>query len=63
MAEDKQKTAAHAASGGLMYGLGFVGALVYYVQQASSFGQIILAFFRALVWPALLVYHLLGFIS
>jgi hypothetical protein len=61
--DGKQKTVVHSAGGGAVYGLGFIGALVYYVQQANNFGQIIVAFLRALVWPALLVYHLLTFIS
>jgi hypothetical protein len=63
VAAGRQKVAVHTAGGGAVYGLGCIGALVYYVQQANSFGQIIIAFFRALVWPALLVYHLLSFIS
>jgi len=63
MTANRQKTEWRGPGGGLFYGLGFIGALVYYLQQAHGFGQLILAILRALVWPALLVYHLLGFIS
>jgi hypothetical protein len=63
VAERKQRTVVHTAGGGAVYGLGFIGALVYYEQQAGNVGQVIVALFRALVWPALLVYHLLTFIS
>jgi hypothetical protein len=63
VAADKRKTVVRPAGGGAVYGLGLIGALVYYLQQANSFWQVVLAFLRALVWPALLVYHLLGFIS
>ncbi|MBX4205213.1 MAG: hypothetical protein KW788_03465 [Candidatus Doudnabacteria bacterium] len=41
------------------YGLGFLGALVYFVQTAGSFGMGILGFLKAIVWPAFLVYGLL----
>ena len=45
---------------GFAYFLAFLGAAVYYIQQASSFGDGILGFLKALVWPAFLIYHLLG---
>ena len=41
--------------------LGFVGALVYYLNHESgTFWLVVLAVLKAIVWPALLVYHLLG---
>lgn len=49
-----------AGSVGFAYLLGFLGAAVYYIQQAASFGDGILGVLKALVWPAFLVYHLLG---
>ena len=45
---------------GFAYFLGFIGAVVYYIQQAASFGDGLLGVLKALVWPAFLVYHLLG---
>ena len=39
-----------------VYGLGLIGALVYFIQHATSFGMGVLGFFKALVWPALLIY-------
>jgi hypothetical protein len=63
VAGDNRKTVVRPAGGGAVYGFGLIGALVYYLQQASNFWQVVLAFLKALVWPALLVYHLLGFIS
>lgn len=47
-------------SGGV-YGLGLVGAVVYYIQQAGSFGDGVLGILKAIVWPAILVYKLLHF--
>jgi len=53
----------HKSGGNAVYGLGFVGALVYYIQQAATFGQGIVGFIKALVWPAMVVYNLLGFLG
>ncbi|HTB33974.1 MAG TPA: hypothetical protein VK842_03875 [bacterium] len=39
------------------YGLGAVGAAVYYVQNSVGFWGAILGVLKGLVWPALLVYH------
>ncbi len=50
----------HKACGGSIYGLGFIGALVFYIQQATSFGTGLLGILKALVWPAMLVFKLLG---
>jgi hypothetical protein len=47
------------AGGGAVYGLGLIGALVYYIQTATSFWDGIYGVFQALVWPAFLVYGLL----
>lgn len=47
-----------ASSG--VYGLGFLGALVFYIQQAETSSAVILGILKALVWPAMLVYKLLG---
>lgn len=49
------------ASNGI-YGLGFIGALFYYIQHAASFGGGVIGFLKALVWPAFLVYDLLKYI-
>ena len=39
-----------------VYGLGFIGAAVYYISNATSFGLGVLGFLKAIVWPAFLVY-------
>jgi hypothetical protein len=48
-----------AATGGAVYGLGFLGALIYYIQTATSFLLGLLGIVKALLWPAFLVYGLL----
>ncbi|HUC20468.1 MAG TPA: hypothetical protein VMR98_03175 [Candidatus Polarisedimenticolaceae bacterium] len=52
-----------AMGGGAVYGLGLIGALVFYVQHAVGFGGFIVAVLKALVWPAFLVYDLLSFMA
>ncbi len=51
------------ATGGAVYGLGFIGALVYYISVADSFWIGLLGFLKALVWPGFLVYELLKFLN
>lgn len=42
-----------------IYGLGFIGALFYYVSVAKSLWMGVLGVFKALLWPSLLVYEAL----
>jgi hypothetical protein len=46
--------------GGFVWFTGFIGAFVFYVEQVDNFGAGVVAFLKALVWPAFLVYNLLG---
>ena len=54
---------AGAAGGGAVYGLGFIGALVYYIGSATSFWDGLYGVFQALVWPAYLIYELLQHVN
>jgi hypothetical protein len=47
----------------VVYGLGFIGAAVYFIQHAPTFWMGVLGFLKALVWPALLIYKLLEFLK
>lgn len=49
--------------GGIVYGLGLIGALVYYVSAADGFWPVVLGILKALVWPAFLVYEVLTFLA
>ena len=48
---------------GAVYGLGFVGAAVYYISTASGFWVGVLGILKAIVWPAFLVFELLKFLG
>jgi hypothetical protein len=50
-------------AGGGLYGLGFIGAVIYYLQHAATFWAGILGILKALVWPAFLVYHVFTFLK
>lgn len=52
--------AKYQCGGGAVYGLGFIGAVVYYIGSATSFWGGVLGFLKAIVWPAFLVYKLLS---
>lgn len=42
-----------------IYCLAFIGAVVYYIQHATSFLDGLLGVLKALVWPAMLMYKVL----
>ncbi len=53
----------HCHSGNAVYGLGFIGAAIYYISTATSFWIGVLGVLKAIVWPAFLVYGLLKFLG
>jgi hypothetical protein len=46
-----------------VYGLGLIGALVYYIGSATSFWDGVWGVLQSLVWPAFLVLGLLSFLK
>ncbi len=50
---------AGGAGAGAVYGLGFIGALVYYIQTATSFWDGVYGVFQSIVWPAFFVWGVL----
>lgn len=56
---NKKKCTDTNQGGNAVYGVGFVGALIYFMQAADSFWMVILGFLKALVWPAYFVYKFL----
>ena len=49
--------------GEAVYGLGLIGAWVYYISTAGSFWLGVLGFLKGIVWPAMLVYELLKYLN
>ena len=48
-----------ATTGNALYGLGLIGALVYFLEHADTFWEYVLAVLKAVVWPAFVVYQAL----
>ncbi|MFF0345582.1 hypothetical protein [Kribbella sp. NPDC004875] len=57
------KRGAPGGAGNAVYGLGLIGALVYYIQRADGFWSVILGILKAVVWPAFVTYDLLKFLG
>jgi len=53
----------HYCKCGGIYGLGFVGAAIYYISTATGFWMGVLGVLKAIVWPVFLVYGLLKFLG
>lgn len=63
--QERKRMRNHGGSGiaGAAYFMAFIGAAVYYIQQATTFGIGVIGFLKALVWPAFLIYNLLEFLK
>ena len=46
-------------SNGTIYGLGVIGAAIYFIQQATTFWGGALGILKGVVWPAMMVYKVL----
>ncbi len=60
---EKRDTKVIRQGGGeAVYGLGIIGAWVYYFTHATTFLLGLLGFFKGIFWPAFLVYELLKYL-
>lgn len=59
----KQVIINKGGSGGAIYGLGILGALVYYIQHATTFWIGVLGVVKALFWPAFIMYKVLDLLK
>ncbi len=46
-----------------VYGLGFIGAVIFYIGTATSFWMGVVGFLKAIVWPIFLVHMALQFLT
>jgi len=54
-----RRAVGNGGAGGIWF-LGFIGALAYYLHTHSgTFWLVLIAFMKAIVWPAFVVYHVL----
>ncbi len=45
-----------------VYGMGLIGAAIYFISTATTFWMGVLGFLKAIVWPAFLVYEAFKFL-
>lgn len=62
MAVDKVKVVNQGPTGWIFF-TAWAGALVYFVGQVDGFWNIIVAFFKACVWPAIVTYRALDLLN
>jgi len=51
----KEKNQQFNPASGAVYGLGLIGAAIYFIGAATSFWMGVLGFLKAIVWPVFLV--------
>jgi hypothetical protein len=59
---DKMKNV-HQGGANAIYGLGFIGAAIYFIGHAVNFWMGVLGFLKAIVWPVFLVYEAFKFLA
>lgn len=52
---NSKNCAAGNSTSGAVYGLGFIGAAIYFIGHAVGFWAIVLGFLKAIIWPVFLV--------
>ena len=57
----KQKVVYKGGASEAVYGLGLIGAWVYYLSHATTIWLGVLGIFKGIFWPAMLVYELLEY--
>lgn len=58
-----KKVVHHRGGGDAVYGLGMIGAWIYFIGQATTFWMGVLGFLKGIVWPVLLVLELLKYLK
>jgi hypothetical protein len=53
--ESKRCRNYHSSAGDAVYGLGIIGAAIFFIGQATTFWMGVLGFLKAIVWPVFLV--------
>jgi hypothetical protein len=53
----KEKIQQGAPAASAVYGLGLIGAAIYFISTATSFWIGVLGFLKAIVWPVFMVFE------
>jgi hypothetical protein len=60
---ERKKCRNYNNTGGAVYGLGLIGAAIYFISHAATFWMGVLGLLKAIVWPVFAVYWLLDFLK
>ena len=63
MSDNEKKCKNNYVQSSAVYGLGFIGAAIYYISVATTFWVGVLGFLKAIVWPVFLVYGVLDLLG
>ncbi len=59
----KEKDVKCNAPAGAVYGLGLIGAAIYFISVATGFWMGVVGVLKAIVWPVFLVYEAFSFFA
>lgn len=59
----KEEIMKYSNASNAVYGLGFIGAAVYYLLHTHSILDGVVGLLKAVVWPSFLIYRLLEFLK
>ncbi len=62
-AENRHASARQGGASGAVYGMGVIGAWVYFLGHATTFWIGVLGIVKGIFWPAFLVYEMLKFLN
>lgn len=59
----QKRVTVNNTTSGAIYGLGFIGAAIYFISLASTFWTGVLGFLKAIIWPVFLVLEAFKFLG
>lgn len=59
----RTKVVHHRGGADAVYGLGMIGAMIYFIGQAPTFWLGVLGFLKGIVWPVFVVLELMKFLN
>jgi hypothetical protein len=61
--DEKVNVRVQGGSSGMVYGMGVIGACIFYISRGTTTQEKVLGFLKALAWPVFLVKGLLEFLE
>lgn len=60
--ENSYSSSSRKPRGGYLYGLGFLGSVIYFISTTTGFWMGVLGVLKSIVWPAFMVFELFKFL-